>query len=426
MPHVSATNTGGKSGLVCPNSTGLQAHLFVFASPAGDGRSFSRRNAIFLAPGSAAVDEQTVAYIATHEMGHVLTWAFLDPYPSRWHAYMAIRGLSASSNGPAAIHAERAREILAEDIRFLFGGPSASEFTPLYIFSLTLIALVGIVVQPHFIATGGGTAKSEDEARIGLVVGNFLKRLCTAGWALTALIALALLAGNAEIAANPDHVWGVAAREILGPLKMGLVGLMLACLMAAMMSSADCYMIVTSALVVKNIYAPYVNPNASEKRYVMVGRLTGLLIILGFVALTFVSRKRAWPAICSGILLGLAAGTRASAIVILPVVFLMLLLFPSLAPRSPLPAPARSAVFFALGAGLTLCLLFLPFAFRAPAAVWFALVEYHAGREVGGAVTALAYKAGFLSRVIQAYYPALGILGVALEKGVLGDEQHTA
>ena len=163
----------------------------------------------------------------------------------------------------------------------LFGGPSASEFTPLYIFSLTLIALVGIVVQPHFIATGGGTAKGEDEARIGLVVGNFLKRLCTAGWALTALIALALLAGNAEIAANPDHVWGVAAREILGPLKLGLVGLMLACLMAAMMSSADCYMIVTSALVVKNIYAPYIDPKASEKRYVMVGRLTGLIIIVG-------------------------------------------------------------------------------------------------------------------------------------------------
>ena len=44
----------------------------------------------------------------------------------------------------------------------------------------------------------------------------FLKRLCTVGWALTALIALALLAGNAEIATDPDRVWGVAAREIWG------------------------------------------------------------------------------------------------------------------------------------------------------------------------------------------------------------------
>ncbi|MCF6313298.1 MAG: sodium:solute symporter family protein [Verrucomicrobiales bacterium] len=170
----------------------------------------------------------------------------------------------------------------------LFSGPSAGEFPVQYIVSLTLLALVGIVVQPHFIATGGGSAKSEDEARIGLVVGNFLKRLCTVGWALTALIALALLAGNAEIAADPDRVWGVAAREILGPLNMGLVGLMLACLLAAMMSSADTYMIVTSALVTRNVFVAYISPDADEKSCLRVARVTGLLIIVGasVIALT--------------------------------------------------------------------------------------------------------------------------------------------
>lgn len=172
-------------------------------------------------------------------------------------------------------------ERVSPDFFGLFTGPSAGEFPPQYIVSLTLLVLVGIVVQPHFIATGGGSAKSEDEARIGLVVGNFLKRLCTVGWALTALIALALLAGNGAIAENPDRVWGVAAREILGPLNLGLVGLMLACLLAAMMSSADTYMIVTSALITRNVYAAYINPNASEKTYVLVARMTGLIIIVG-------------------------------------------------------------------------------------------------------------------------------------------------
>lgn len=172
-------------------------------------------------------------------------------------------------------------ERVADDYFNLFSGPSAGEFPIPYIISLTLLVLVGIVVQPHFIATGGGSAKSEDEARIGLVTGNFLKRLCTVGWALTALIALALLAGNAEIAADPDRVWGVAAREILGPLNIGLVGLMLACLMAAMMSSADCYMIVTSGLVTRNVFAAYINPDASEKTCLRVARITGLIIILG-------------------------------------------------------------------------------------------------------------------------------------------------
>ena len=172
-------------------------------------------------------------------------------------------------------------ERVSPDHFYLFSGPSSGEFTLPYIVSLTLLALVGIVVQPHFIATGGGSAKTEDAARIGLVVGNFLKRLCTAGWALTALIALALFAGSPEIAADPDRVWGVAAREILGPLNLGLVGLMLACLLAAMMSSADAYMIVTSALVVRNVYAPYINPDADEKKYLLVGRITGLVIIVG-------------------------------------------------------------------------------------------------------------------------------------------------
>ena len=87
-------------------------------------------------------------------------------------------------------------ERVPEDYFSLFSGPSAGEFPVPYIISLTLLVLVGIVVQPHFIATGGGSAKTEFGARVGLVAGNFLKRLCTVGWALTALIALALHSGH--------------------------------------------------------------------------------------------------------------------------------------------------------------------------------------------------------------------------------------
>ena len=179
-------------------------------------------------------------------------------------------------------------ERVSSDYFSLFAGPSAGEFPLQYIVALTLLALVGIVVQPHFIATGGGSAKSENEARIGLVVGNFLKRLCTVGWAITALIALALLASRPELAVDPDLVWGIAAREILGPLNLGLVGLMLACLMAAMMSSADTYMIVSSALITRNLYAAYVNPSATDRESVKVARVTGLAIIVGasIVAIT--------------------------------------------------------------------------------------------------------------------------------------------
>lgn len=172
-------------------------------------------------------------------------------------------------------------EQMPADFFSLFHGPSAGEFSFAYIVSLTLLGLVGIVVHPHFIATGGGSAKSENAARVGLVMGNFLKRLCTVGWAFTGLIALALFAGNAEIAADPDRVWGVASREILGPYNLGLVGLMFACLMAAMMSSADAYMLVCSALVVRNVYTPYFRPSATERQLVTVGRWSSSILIVG-------------------------------------------------------------------------------------------------------------------------------------------------
>ncbi|MDO4586116.1 MAG: hypothetical protein Q4C95_02345 [Planctomycetia bacterium] len=159
--------------------------------------------------------------------------------------------------------------------------PKQGEFPLHYILAITLLNLIGIVCQPHFIATGGGSAKTEFNARFGLVAGNILKRLCTIGWALTALVSLAYLAGNLELAEDPDRVWGVATRELLGPLNCGLVGLMLACLLAALMSSASCYMLVISGLVVRNGYATYIHSNASERTYVLLGRLCGAIVIIG-------------------------------------------------------------------------------------------------------------------------------------------------
>ena len=189
-------------------------------------------------------------------------------------------------------HGESSMEVAVDGFRILhkqvpesyfqiYGGPRSGEFPLHYIVSLTLLALIGVVVQPHFIATAGGSAKTENSARLGMVTGNFLKRLCTIGWALTGLILLALMADNPDVMRDPDRTWGIATRTILGPIGLGLVGLMLACLLAALMSSADCYMIMTSGLVVRNIYAAYIDPDASEKTYVLAGRIASLFVIAG-------------------------------------------------------------------------------------------------------------------------------------------------
>jgi SSS family solute:Na+ symporter len=159
-------------------------------------------------------------------------------------------------------------------------GSSAAEFSLYYLIAIVFANLAGIVVQPHFIATGGGSAKSEQDARVGLVVGNFLKRFCTLGWVFTALIAAALYADVPELIEHPDRTWGYASMKLLSP---GFRGLMLACLLAALMSSVDAQMVVGAGLILRNLYIPYVRPDGSEKEYLWVGRVVGVVIVGGAI-----------------------------------------------------------------------------------------------------------------------------------------------
>ena len=111
--------------------TGFQTDVTVDvyilpAPPSSGGDSFAHEDAIYLAPAFGRVAASTVAYITSHEMGHVLTWACLDRDPARWEAYLDLRGLVGDAFGPDQAHAQRPREILAEDIRFLFGGRLAT------------------------------------------------------------------------------------------------------------------------------------------------------------------------------------------------------------------------------------------------------------------------------------------------------------
>ena len=114
---------------------------------------------------------------------------------------------------------------------------------------------------------------------MGLVTGNFIKRFCTIGWVITALIVLTLYGSDAGLTADADKAWGFATKELLGPLGIGLVGLMVACLLAALMSSVDCYMLVCSALVVRNIYVPFVRPEAGEAECLKTARIVGALVV---------------------------------------------------------------------------------------------------------------------------------------------------
>ncbi len=114
---------------------------------------------------------------------------------------------------------------------------------------LTLNGLVGIIAQPHILAAAG-TGRDEMSCRIGFTYGNFLKRFCTLGWAMAGLLAILLVPGLEGD--DREKAFGVLARDLLGP---GLVGLMIASVLAANMSTSSAFMVDSGALFARNIYA---------------------------------------------------------------------------------------------------------------------------------------------------------------------------
>jgi len=158
----------------------------------------------------------------------------------------------------------------------IFGSASTLDFTWYYIVSISILIAVNVAVQANQL-NAIGAAKDEITARIGFTTGSFLKRFCTVLWGVTGLIAVVLYAGKIS---NPDYVWGHATRDLLGGAGLGLVGLMVACLLAALMSSADMMMITASAVLTRNV-CQYGWPNLDERRYVFLGRVLGGVVLIG-------------------------------------------------------------------------------------------------------------------------------------------------
>jgi Na+/proline symporter len=165
----------------------------------------------------------------------------------------------------------------------LFSLVAPREINTLYIIIIALNALVGWVSSPYTMAMCGA-GKSEYDSRVGLINGMFLKRACTIAWVLTGLCGIGLYAGKTV---NPDHVWGFMARDFLPNIAPGLIGLFVAAMLAAVMSSCDCFMVSSAALFTENIYEPLIRPGQDEKHYIFVGRIASLVVVISGIIVAF-------------------------------------------------------------------------------------------------------------------------------------------
>ncbi len=139
----------------------------------------------------------------------------------------------------------------------------------------------------------------------------------------------------------------------------------------------------------------------------------GALLTGGFLALTAGRssrfKQRFWTAV-AGALMALAAGTRISLVMVLPVVFLWMAFLHYRNGRETYPWS------FAGGAAVTIAVVFGPFLYAAPESFFFGMVQYHAGREAGSLAALFAYKVAFILRTVGAYLVPSALLLLAALK----------
>ncbi|HNX67380.1 MAG TPA: sodium:solute symporter family protein [Bacteroidales bacterium] len=149
---------------------------------------------------------------------------------------------------------------------------SASGIDLFTILMLALNGVVGITAQPHMMSMCA-TGNTERAGRVGQTFGSMVKRLVTIGWALTGLVVAALVIKKGVTLPDPEMAFGYGCSALLGP---GLVGLMLAAIVAANMSACSNFMVNTGALFTNNFYKKYVDPDAPDRKLLKMGRYSGL------------------------------------------------------------------------------------------------------------------------------------------------------
>ncbi|MCF7843140.1 MAG: sodium:solute symporter, partial [Lentisphaeria bacterium] len=124
------------------------------------------------------------------------------------------------------------------------------------------------------------SGRNEDEARRGTIFGGFLKLLPLFIFVIPGVIAYALSQSGEISLAKPDEALPVLIGTLL---PVGLRGLVVAGLLAALMSSLSSVFNSCSTLITWDLYKN-LKPDASEKRLVLVGQFsTGLMVIFGLL-----------------------------------------------------------------------------------------------------------------------------------------------
>jgi sodium/proline symporter len=156
----------------------------------------------------------------------------------------------------------------------------------------TLISIISLMAwglgyfgQPHILARfmAADSIKSIPAARR---IGMTWMVLCLFGAMAVGFFGIGYFAEHSEhaalVKANPERVFIILAELLFNPW---IAGVLLSAILAAIMSTLSCQLLVCSSALTEDFYKGFLRKNASQKELVWIGRLTVLLVSLLAIAL---------------------------------------------------------------------------------------------------------------------------------------------
>lgn len=151
---------------------------------------------------------------------------------------------------------------------------------------------LGYFGQPHILARfmAAENVKSLDNARR---IGMTWMILCLGGAVVVGYFGLAYFTTHPELTAQMQDATGavnserifIALSQIL--FNPWIVGVVLSAILAAVMSTLSCQLLVCSSAITEDFYKGFIRPNASQKELVWIGRLMVLLIALIAIVIAY-------------------------------------------------------------------------------------------------------------------------------------------
>jgi len=140
----------------------------------------------------------------------------------------------------------------------------------------------------QFIVQRALSARTDKEARLGIITAGFFKLLIPF-FSIGTGIAAFYMFQKRGILLEQDVAFPMLMKHVVAPMGAGIVGLISAGLIGAILSSLDSMMNSAATIITFDIYKRYVEPDASEKKLIRIGRICICIMVIGAALLTILT-----------------------------------------------------------------------------------------------------------------------------------------